>query len=396
MILANALRVFSALSDWLGCAEPNTSVWLATVVETYGSSPRPPGSLMALRLSENRPPEIVGSISGGCLEQDLIARLQGEKGASLPRFHIFGRAADEQTRYRLPCGGSLKILLEPLIASATNRQHCTEIVDALEQRRPVTRNVFLADARLSIDNRHGQPTAQRHSNGRVGVQSPVVLKSPVVLQSPVILKNPVIVVEKPAMLSHRLCPDWRLLILGAGEVAAYLASFASAANFQVSVCEPRPEYAASWCGSAPLLRKLPDELIIEAFSDAHVAIVGVSHDPRVDDMGLMVALDSDAFFVGCMGSSKTSAARRERLRELGVSDSSLQRLKAPVGLDIGSKTPAEIAIAIVAELIDERNIRQAQWSNSDVSDCPSVSACQLSNPARISSLRLLSGRKFHV
>lgn len=347
MTMANAPRVFSTLLGWIDNApKQGGEIWLATVVETYGSSPRPVGSLMAVRLPEavsESPdpvafPEIVGSISGGCLEQDLIERLQQKRVPLKPQLIMFGQTSEEQHRYQLPCGGSLNILLEPVAPSATYRSHIESIVSALQQRLPVARRVSLPFGEKLLDSLTCHVVTRHLCDEEKQSHSGVT------------------VAQNNRWVCHTLCPDWRLLILGAGEVANYLAAFAAAANFDVSVCEPREQYAAHWQGSATLYRRLPDELITCSFYDACVAIVGVSHDPRVDDMGLMAALDSAAFFIGCMGSEKTSAARRERLRELGVSEASLRRLHAPVGLDVGSKTPAEIAISVVAQLIAKRSL----------------------------------------
>lgn len=333
VLAANAQRVLTAVSDWLAePASPASKIWLVTVVETYGSSPRPAGSLMALRIppqDSGTHPEIVGSVSGGCLEQDLIERLSSGVVSVLPQWQVYGETSEEQSRYQLPCGGSLTVVLEPVYRDEAAVDHFALLVKSLSQRLQIAREVNLQTGLRSIIN---AGTAGRYlsANGADAVSM------------------------AGSTMTHRIYPRWRLLVLGASEVTLYLSTFAAAADFEVSICEPREDYAAGWRESAPLYRRLPDELIGEAFKDAFVAIVGVSHDPRVDDMGLMAALDTKAFFVGCMGSKKTSEGRRARLKDLGISDYQLAKLHAPVGIDIGSKTPAEIAISIVAQLVAER------------------------------------------
>lgn len=333
VLAANAQRVLTAVSDWLAePASPASKIWLVTVVETYGSSPRPAGSLMALRIppqDSGTHPEIVGSVSGGCLEQDLIERLSSGVVSVLPQWQVYGETSEEQSRYQLPCGGSLTVVLEPVYRDEAAVDHFAVLVKSLSQRLQIAREVNLQTGLRSIIN---AGTAGRYlsTNGADAVSM------------------------AGSTMTHRIYPRWRLLVLGASEVTLYLSTFAAAADFEVSICEPREDYAAGWRESAPLYRRLPDELIGEAFNDAFVAIVGVSHDPRVDDMGLMAALDTKVFFVGCMGSKKTSEGRRARLKDLGISDYQLAKLHAPVGIDIGSKTPAEIAISIVAQLVAER------------------------------------------
>ena len=165
-------------------------------------------------------------------------------------------------------------------------------------------------------------------------------------------------------LVHTLQPECRLLLIGAGEVARHVSEFASAAEFTVTLCEPRDTFADGWqYPHIPLSRRLPDDLIAEDYGDQWCGVLALAHDPRVDDMGLLAALQSQAFYIGAMGSRKTSEARRSRLADLGVGEVSLARLRAPIGVNIPSKTPAEIAISIVADLIAARHdLRAAQAS----------------------------------
>jgi xanthine dehydrogenase accessory factor len=150
-------------------------------------------------------------------------------------------------------------------------------------------------------------------------------------------------------------PSWRLLVIGAGQMTQYLAQMARALDYDVIICDPREEYADHW--SVPrttLVRTMPDDTVIEMRPDRHTAVVALTHDPKLDDLALMEALKSDAFYVGAIGSRKNQARRRERLLEFDVSPEQIDRLHGPVGLRIGARTPPEIAVAIIAHMTAER------------------------------------------
>jgi xanthine dehydrogenase accessory factor len=151
-------------------------------------------------------------------------------------------------------------------------------------------------------------------------------------------------------------PRWRLLIIGAGQLSAFLAQIAVGMEYQVTVCDPREEYRASWnVPGVEVVHAMPDDLVLEMRLDARSAVVALTHDPKLDDLALMEALKSPAFYVGAIGSRANNARRRERLKLFDVSDEQLARLHGPIGLYIGSKTPAEIAISILAELTAVKN-----------------------------------------
>lgn len=310
--------VIADVETWLANGD---RVWLCTIAETWGSSPRPVGSWLAI--SETG--AWSGSVSGGCLEEDLLRRTAGE-GPDTPVLIDYGIADSDRDRFQLPCGGRIKLLVEPLSGAAA-LAHVRAVKAALARHQPVVRRVPLAG--------DGNQAAQLNHEA-VGQAALVTVSDEAV--------------------SHALQPECRLLLIGAGEVARYVAEFATAADFSVSLCEPREAFAEGWSHRhLPLDRRLPDDLIAASFHDAFSAVLALAHDPRIDDMGLVAALHSSAFYVGAMGSRKTSAARRERLASLGLSSASLERLRAPIGVDIPSKTPAEIAIAIVADLIAARH-----------------------------------------
>jgi len=325
------LSVVKAVAKWLAADD---TVWLVTILKTWGASPRPAGSLFAYNLSKD---SVVGSISGGCIEEDLLRELAETSAdssskisspeASSPRRKRYGAGAEEQKHLQLPCGGTLELLIEHLEAKAATVEHFKRLDLALSDRRRVMRRVVLSSGIMSDMDPVASP----------GIE------------------------DSGDTLEHTLGPQDRLLIIGASELARYLIPVAISMEFSVTVCDPRPGSMARNL----LLEKgyerqacLPDDLVRERFNDKYCAIVALAHDPRVDDLALIAALDTPAFFVGAMGSSKTSENRFNRLKTLGLSAEQLARLHAPIGLPIGSKTPPEIAISIAAQLVEQRGLRE--------------------------------------
>ncbi len=317
-------HVISQTRRWLDAGSP---VWLCTILRTWGSSPRPIGAMMACTPDG----ELVGSISGGCIEEDFLEQLQDgslkarhdEEGR--PFVVKYGITAEEAARLRLPCGGQLHVLLEWIAPDAHNREEFASLDQALTGHRQISRLVDLADGRIS------------HRDGM----------------------NREVVELDQQQLIHGLSPQYRLLLLGAGDVAHYVAQMALALDYDVTLCDPRPAYLENWhLPEVETVSDMPDDVVRERFSNPYSGIVALAHDPRVDDMALMEALKTEAFYIGAMGSDRTSAARRERLPELGLSEQEIARLHAPIGYPIGSKTPAEIAIAIMAEITAVRHGRR--------------------------------------
>lgn len=311
--------VLTDVERWLAAGK---SVWLCTILDTWGSSPRPAGSWLAV----NSQGDWSGSVSGGCLEEDLINRLP-LTGLERPQVLDYGVTDEDQRQFQLPCGGRIRLLVETL-TPVSSLPHVHALLSALADRQPVVRGVDLDDGSVTV------------CDGGPGVGG--------------LTGNRLELVERTFL--HRLTPQCRLLLVGAGEVAHYVAEFATAAGFETSLCEPREVFANGWTHrSVPLRRALPDDLVAAEFHDACSAVLALAHDPRVDDMALMAALASDCFYVGAMGSQRTSATRRERLRALGMPEQQVARLIAPVGIDIPSTTPPEIAISVVADLIRARH-----------------------------------------
>jgi xanthine dehydrogenase accessory factor len=307
-------QVLGTLRTWLRSGE---TAWLCTIVEIAGSSPRPLGTLMAC--ASGGPQS--GSLSGGCVEEDLIERLRSAQVATTgPEVCSYGLSAEENERLGLPCGGRLSVLVEPM-REDTHGAHIDALLGALAARRCVMREVRLSDGMCRATDIEGvEPLAMTDG-----------------------------------VLRHTLGPRFRLLLVGAGQLAQSLSLLASMLDYRVVVCDPRRQAIDAWRGpQVELVCAMPDDFLRAAAVDRYTAVITLTHDPRIDDMALMEALGLDAFYVGALGSPRTSATRRERLRQLDLAEEQIARLHAPVGLPIGSKQPLEIAIAILAELIELR------------------------------------------
>jgi xanthine dehydrogenase accessory factor len=163
-----------------------------------------------------------------------------------------------------------------------------------------------------------------------------------------------------ATVAKRFGPVWRLLIVGAGQLAGYLSAYARDLAYGVTVCDPRPEADAQWTGPAELDARMPDDAVAGFAPDPRSAVVAATHDPKLDDLALLEALGSPAFYVGALGSRRNNDRRRERLRELGLAPAAVERLRGPMGLAIGSRTPPEIALAVAAEMTAVRHGRAVE------------------------------------
>ncbi len=312
------------LEDALAWRQAGHAVTLVTVVETWGSAPRPPGALLAVRGDG----VVSGSVSGGCVEDDLIARTQAAlnqpaaERATRPAMIAYGVSKEEAARFGLPCGGTLRLVQEPL----QDTQWIATLLQRTADHRLVSRTLTLSTGEVTLhDAQRGQAMAFD------GLQ-----------------------------LTTLFGPRWRLLLIGAGQLSQAVASMATALDFEVLVCDPREEYAQTLLDRAtPHVRRvlgMPDDVVRELQVDAHTAIVALTHDPKLDDMALLEALGSDAFYVGALGSRRNQATRKQRLAEhFDLSTAQLDRLHGPVGLRIGARTPAEIALSILAEIIAVKN-----------------------------------------
>jgi xanthine dehydrogenase accessory factor len=305
-------------------------VVMGTVIRTWGSAPRPPGSVMVIRDDG----QVAGSVSGGCIEDDLIRRVaQGKLALRLPETTTYGASAEEARRFGLPCGGSVQIVLEPL----SNQSQLRALLSGIEAHQQLQRELDMATG---------------------------VVKLVAATEG-----------DKVLFDGHKLItvhgPRLRLLIIGGGQLSRYLASMAQMLDYQVTVCEPRTEYHEGWeqLSGVTLSTTMPDDLVLSMNLDSNSAVVAITHDPKLDDLALMEALRTPAFYVGALGSRHNNDVRRARLLEFDVSPDEAARMRGPVGLRLGGLTPPEIALSIVAELtVMRRGIDMGQplsdWGTS--------------------------------
>ena len=298
-------------------------VALGTIVKTWGSAPRPIGAMVAVRDDG----QVVGSVSGGCVEDDLIDKVKSKLANwSKPELFTYGVTNEEATRWGLPCGGTLQLVMEPL----SDRSEVPQLLERIGSQQLVRRKLDMNSGSASLEPGRWQDVLE--FDGR--------------------------------MLATVHGPRWRLVLIGAGQLTRYLAEMARMLDYHVVVIDPREEYAAGWdLPGVPIDRGMPDDIVRELNLDGHSALVALTHDPKLDDLALMEALKSAAFYVGAIGSKKNNDARRERLKEFDVSVDEIARLRGPVGLYIGSKTPPEIAVAILAEMTAVRHgVSEPSWA----------------------------------
>ena len=309
---ADDIEVLESALSWL---QSGRQVALATVIKTWGSSPRPPGSLLAM----NDAGQYVGSVSGGCVEESLLARFcKGELAGPAPTMVDFGVDRQQASRMGLPCGGRLEVLVEQLSDAGS----VTSLLQQLRDGALVSREVDLATG--EVDLKQGDGIAEFQLS-----ESSVV---------------------------KTFGPAWQLLLIGDGQLARHLASMALHLDYRVTICDPREDFAPPEpLAGVNYSRLMPDDAVQELTDQARSAIVTLAHDPRQDDLGLSAALESQAFYIGALGSRRSAQARRERLASLGYSAQQLTRIHGPAGLDIGSKRPAEIAVSILAQITAIRN-----------------------------------------
>jgi len=261
----------------------------------------------------------VGSVSGGCVEDELVRRFrENELAGPAPARIDFGVDSQEATRMGLPCGGRLEVLVETLTESHTTE----DLLKRLDRGELVRRHVDIAsgEVRLGAGNARDEFTLNQ------------------------------------AEMIKTFGPSWALLLIGDGQLARHVASMARELDYQVTICDPREIFQPpQLVEGIQYSRSMPDDAVRALSSPDRTAIVTLAHDPKQDDLGLSAALESNAFYIGALGSRKSAAARNRRLESLGYSEKQISRIHGPVGLNIGSKRPAEIAISILAQITQVRN-----------------------------------------
>lgn len=315
------LIVLKRLKEW---RDANQHAVLVTVMRTWGSSPRPIGSIMAMCETG----AVVGSVSGGCIEDDLIREFtQPAQDQSDPNMRIegppkrmrYGITADEAHRFGLPCGGTLELLLE----FNPDASKLTELIDRLASGELVRRVTDMDSGLVTLD------ATESADSLRINDQQ----------------------------LINTFGPSYRMLLIGAGQLGEYIATMAIFNGFAVTVCDPREEYASGWTTTGvDRMSEWPDDAVKLFKPDRRTCVLALTHDPKLDDLALLEALETDAFYVGAIGSRGNNGARRKRMMEhFGQTEETLSRLHGPIGIYIGSKTPAEIAVSVMAEVLAVKN-----------------------------------------
>ncbi|WP_454719971.1 MULTISPECIES: XdhC family protein [Cupriavidus] len=306
------LEVLKSSVRWM--AEGHRTL-LVTVVRTWGSSPRPEGAMLAVRDDGL----VVGSVSGGCIEDDLIDRVRREGiTGTHPESVKYGISAEEAHRFGLPCGGTIELVTEPLGPASG----LAELLAAVEGGRLVARALDMASGRATLGPAEATDGLAFDGSTLLTIHG----------------------------------PRYRMLVIGAGQLSKYLCQIAVGLGFQVTVCDPREEYTETWdIPGVTMVRTMPDDTVTEMQLDERSAVIALTHDPKLDDLALMEALRTRAFYVGALGSRRNNQARRERLKEFDLNELQLARLHGPVGIYIGSRTPPEIAISILAEVVAAKN-----------------------------------------
>jgi xanthine dehydrogenase accessory factor len=280
---------------------------------------------------------VSGSVSGGCVEDDLIARIKaGEHAGSKPSMIAYGVTKDEAARFGLPCGGTLRLVQEPLLDTAW----VNEVLARTANHELVARTLSLST---------GLVTLKSAERGEAMSFDGLTL-------------------------STLFGPKWRLLLIGAGQLSQAVANMAQMLDFEVLVCDPREEYAATMnMDNVIRVSGMPDDVVQEMNPDAHTAIVALTHDSKLDDMALMQALKSDAFYVGALGSRRNQATRKARLIEhFDMTETDFAKLHGPVGLALGAKTPAEIAVSIIAQIVQVKNASKLLLETESSGGCAIV------------------------
>jgi len=325
MSIATHDRIPESALDWL---REGKGAALATVIETWGSAPRPRGSQLAISSEA----EMAGSVSGGCVEGAVVAEALEALGDGVPRVLEYGVTDEEAFAVGLACGGTIRVMVEPLgVGRGPDADLIARLAEARSQRRPVVYAVRPESWERRLIEGPDDPLWDQARARLASDQSGFD--------------------DDWFLAAHN--PPLRMAIVGAVHIAQALVPMARLAGYDVAVIDPREAFASeARFPDARLMAGWPDEALGEFGLDTRTAVVTLTHDPKLDDPAITSALRSAVFYLGCLGSKRTHAKRVVRLREAGFSDADIGRIHAPVGSDIGAKTPAEIAVSILAQITE--------------------------------------------
>lgn len=323
---AARVGVLRTARDWL---QRDGRIALATVVDTWGSAPVPIGGQLVIGAEGS----FEGSVSGGCIEGEVITEAEEVISDGRPRTLEFGVADETAWRVGLPCGGQVKVFIERL-DGGQGLEFVERAVHADQRRQGLLVQTRLADGQRQIfDKSTPDAPSEVASRLRSGVSK--------LVQGP-----------DGEVFLHAMLPPARIVIIGATHIAQILCELAQMTGYEVTVIDPRTAFAsAERFRDVTLHTEWPQDVLPRIGLDPYTAVVVVAHVAHIDDEALKIALRSDCLYVGALGSSRNHAKRRERLKEAGFTEGELALIKSPIGLDIGAQTPAEIAVSIMGELI---------------------------------------------
>lgn len=339
-------EILATLQDWQKAGKDYA---LATVIKTWGSSPRPVGSVMAV----SRELEMAGSVSGGCVEGSVLREVPAVLDSGLPRLLTFGVTNDTAWSVGLTCGGSISVWLEPLAGSGTDKQQQKlneELFHHLQADRSAILVSKLTTGRLERTlllpdgSQSGTPLPQQQINAALDVYRH--------------RQSGTISTEAEEWFVRVFPRRSRLFVIGAAHIAVDLVHLAQYFDFETVVIDPRGIFADRTVFTTPpdhLIRDWPAEILPDYDFDPYTFAVLLSHDPKIDDQALQLLLNTDVAYIGALGSKRTHAKRVERLKQAGFSEAQIARIHGPVGVDISARTAREIALSIVAEIIKVKN-----------------------------------------
>ena len=329
-MLNDDLHLLERVQSWLQRGHP---VALAFTLRTWGSAPRPVGSLLAISNSG----EFEGSVSGGCVENAVIEEAEEVISTGVPKTLSYGVTDETAWTLGLPCGGTIDLLVIRL------NDH--RLVQAVLDHTPVALFARVSTGDLAVGN-------ATHRSGELLVDDThLEAAAPLLAQGRTALQE----IDGHEVLIRPFVRPWRLLIVGAVHIAQSLSTMAQLAGFNVTVIDPRPPYLTA--DRFPNLERVndwPDSALQGMDLDARTAVAILSHDHKIDDPALRAALDSPAFYIGALGSRRNHERRLQRLSQDGSTAEQLDRIQAPIGLDIGGRGAGEIAVSILAQVIASR------------------------------------------
>ena len=315
--------VLQTLERW---AADGTSVAIATVVDTERSAPRMPGAVLAV--SDDG--EVVGSVTGGCVEPAVYGEARDVLAGGAPRLKTYGIADDEAFEVGLPCGGTVHIFVDRL-----DPEHVVPIVEAVREERPIALEIAItgenAGAKRLVVPEDGGPAAELLARGETAILD----------------------TSEGQIFVSSFAPRPNMYVFGAVDHAAAVASVGRFLGYRVTVCDARAKFVTPerFPDVDDLVVEWPDRFLSQAPVDERTVICVLTHDHKFDIPVLKVALGTEAGYIGAMGAKRTNEDRAERLRAEGVTDDEIARIHAPIGLKIGSKTPEEVAVAIAAQIV---------------------------------------------